>query len=101
MIWRTGALGVLLVLAVHAEAGPAFRTLHFLRNGHYRLDTGPELDLLNLEIEIKRMARERDCPDVHLAPDHLARYDTVAGALAIFQKYGCNDLGFRGIENSH
>ncbi len=86
---------------VLANAKAAFRTLHFLNDGQYRFDNGPEIDLQKLKLEIIRMARRHDCPDVHLAPNKHARYDKVAAALVQFQRYGCNDLGFRGIESSH
>jgi hypothetical protein len=90
------AIFVLAIVATHAK--PAFRTLHFTTNGNYRFDAGPELNLHQLETEIRRMADRRICPDVHLAPDKLASYARVALALTLFQKYGCNDLGFRGAE---
>lgn len=82
-----------------AQATPTFRTLHFLDNGNVRFDAGPELTLQQLEAEIKGMVDRRVCPNVHLAAGKRVSYDRVAAALALFQKYGCNDLGFRGIEN--
>lgn len=92
-------LVALFSLSVATNAAPpAFRTLKFLTNGHFQFDAGPELDLPGLQIEIKRMARAHDCPDVHLHPDSGANYAQIAAGLKLFQQYGCNDLGFRGIE---
>jgi len=44
------------------------------------------------------MAHERDCRDVHLETQKDADYSQVRLALEFFQKYGCNYLGFKGIE---
>ena len=75
----------------------AFRTFTFLPNGRFRFDDGPALSVKGLKSEIIRMAREHDCRDVHLNTAKVADYSHVAKALGLFQKYGCNDLGFRGL----
>lgn len=90
---------LLLLATTAAQSSASFRTLHFLTNGNFRFDAGPELTLPELESEIRRMADTHTCPNVHLDPSRLAHYDRVAAALALFQKFGCNDLGFRGVEN--
>ncbi len=77
---------------------PSFRTLIFLPNGHMRFDVGPEINMRQLKSEIRRMAREHNCPDVHLNTANGGDYSSMAEALRLFQKYGCNDLGFRGLE---
>ncbi len=97
MNWKA-CLAAILLITVSADARMAFRTLKFLPDGHMQFDDGPELDLRQLRIEIKRMVREHDCPDVHLQPDKHASYARVAVALKLFQQFGCNNLGFRGLE---
>jgi biopolymer transport protein ExbD len=92
---------VVFISAGAADAQPATRTLKFLPNGHVQFDAGPELDLRHPQPEIKRMARERDCPDVHVRPDKHTTYARVAAVMKLFQQFGCYDLGFLDTQNSN
>jgi biopolymer transport protein ExbD len=85
-------LALLLIAVTTVQAKPAFRTLHFLANGNYRFDAGPELTLKQLEIEIKGIAHRNNCADVHLDIDKRAGYGSVMEALGLFAKYRCKDL---------
>ena len=82
-----------------ADAHTLSRNLYFLPNGYVRFDNGPPLDMRKLRLELKRMERISPRPQIHLQPSKLDRYDLVARVLAEFQRSGCCDLGFRGIEN--
>ncbi|MBG9389204.1 ExbD/TolR family protein [Caenimonas aquaedulcis] len=51
-----------------------------------------------LEARMQSAAQQQDQPEIHLRPDRLAKYDTVAIALAAAQRLGLKKIGLVGSE---
>ena len=51
-----------------------------------------------LEARMQAAAAQQDQPEIHLRPDRLAKYDTVAIALAAAQRIGLKKIGLVGSE---
>jgi biopolymer transport protein ExbD len=100
MKWRI-VVALLIVSVRMTDAHPYVRHLQILPNGHVRFDNGPELDLIHLRLEIRKMSNERPQPNVSLLPDRRTNYANVAAVLVEFQRAGYNHLGFTGIETSN
>jgi biopolymer transport protein ExbD len=80
-----------------AQAQPANLRLYVLPDEHVRFENGPELNLVQLNLEIRKLKRHKPRPDISLQLDKKATYDQVAKALATFQREGYDHLGFVGL----
>jgi biopolymer transport protein ExbD len=56
------------------------------------------VDRPTLDAYLQNAATQDPEPDIHLQPDRLAKYDTVAKVLADAQRLGVTHIGFTGVE---
>jgi biopolymer transport protein ExbD len=59
---------------------------------------GTTVDRQNLELRLRDAALKNPQPEVHLWPNKLAKYDTVAMVMASAQRLGVTKLGLVGAE---
>jgi biopolymer transport protein ExbD len=88
----------LLVTTASAQAQSAALRLYVLPDNHVRFENGPELDLDQLRLEVRKLKRRKPRPDIRLQLDKKATYDLVAKTLATFsdEDYGPH-FGFVGL----
>ena len=58
----------------------------------------PVPDQRALEARLQSVAAQAEPPEVHIAPDRAARYDTVAAVLTASQRVGLQKVGVVGLE---
>jgi biopolymer transport protein ExbD len=78
---------------------PVIHTLVVDFDGSITWDTKPVPNLAALDDHFTEVANQGDNQDeIHLAPNRLAKYDTVAKVLADAQRIGVKKIGFQGEE---
>jgi biopolymer transport protein ExbD len=91
----TAVLMVTWVAPTHAGA----KDLWILPNHYVRFDNGPELNSSQFRVELERMKRDGDCPDVRVRSDKNISFATVVSVMREFQRSsGCARIGFAGEE---
>ncbi|QDH14963.1 ExbD/TolR family protein [Oecophyllibacter saccharovorans] len=59
---------------------------------------GQPVDEATLQADLRQAASEPDQPELHIHPDRLADYRTVAHVLALSQRLGMTKLGIVGLD---
>jgi biopolymer transport protein ExbD len=78
---------------------PVIHTLVIDFDGSISWDNSPVPNLPALDERFTEVANQGDNQDeIHLAPNRLAKYDTVAKVLADAQRIGVKKIGFQGEE---
>ena len=80
---------------------PTQPTIHVLAvdfDGSISWDNAPVPNLEALDNYFVQVANEPDQDEIHLTPNRLAKYDTVAKILADAQRLGVKKIGFAGEE---
>lgn len=66
--------------------------------GRYLWNGEALADRAALEAKLRDAAAQADAPEIHLRPDRLAKYDSVAAALSSAQRLGLQKIGLVGAE---
>ena len=66
--------------------------------GRYLWNGEPLADRAALEAQLREAATQAEQPEIHLRPDRLAKYDSVAAALSSAQRAGLQKIGLVGAE---
>ncbi|HEY5046783.1 MAG TPA: biopolymer transporter ExbD [Rhizomicrobium sp.] len=77
---------------------PTIHTLVVDFDGSITWDNTPVPTLAALDTDFTEVANQPDQDEIHLQPNRLAKYDTIAKILADAQKIGVKKIGFSGEE---
>jgi biopolymer transport protein ExbD len=77
---------------------PTIHTLLVDFDGSITWDNTPVPSLAVLDTDFTEVANQVDQDEIHLQPNRLAKYDTIAKILADAQRIGVKKIGFSGEE---
>ena len=77
---------------------PPIHTLVVDFDGSITWDSQPVPTMADLDARFTQVANQDEQDEIHLQPNRLAKYDTVAKILADAQKIGVKKIGFSGEE---
>jgi biopolymer transport protein ExbD len=77
---------------------PVIHTLVVDFDGSITWDNTPVPSLAALDVDFTEVANQDNQDEVHLQPNRLAKYDTIAKILAHAQRIGVKKIGFSGEE---
>lgn len=77
---------------------PVVHTLVIDFDGSITWDGQAVPDMGNLDTRFNQVAQQPDQDEIHVAPNRLAKYDTVAKVLADASRIGVKKIGFTGEE---
>jgi biopolymer transport protein ExbD len=77
---------------------PPIHTLIVDFDGTITWDGAAVPNLAALDVDLTQVANQPDQDEIHLQPNRLAKYDTIAKILADAQRIGVKKIGFSGEE---